>query len=345
MKLYFILFESEEHYQQSFGFSGKLNRHDAREFYNVFKERGKNFLFWYDVNGLTKEAALETDTPKDGGILVPKRNNGYGDNALIAHSNAQLITIDTKDNRIIIHPTSRFPLHDPRVTLQLSSLAEVFPEFAEFNVLLQEWDDEENKNKFQPLGTLKDLVGSKKLISGKYKEYSRKDPTYKEYKFEVFKELKDIEWFHATRRSNLNAIKRAGIIPAKQFQNPQQHGWTFLNFDLQNAVYITANKKYAFQIAEAIKDKFDETAVVLRISGDALKDQSRIVVDEDALRNEYDDSVSGNQALSGMPEYISSMLHKVESIAYEGVISPQYISYEGKVEFENKKDEREESEE
>lgn len=339
MKLYNLLFETEEHYQRSFGFSGKLNRHDAREFYEVFKQKGKNFLFWYDANGLTKQAALETDTPKDGGILVPKRGNSYGDNDLVSHSDNQLLTVDTKVGRVVVHSTSGFPLHDPRVTLQLSSLLEVFPEFAEFPVLLQKWNEEEAKNEFESLGTLNKLISIKKTISGKYKEYSRNNPTYKEYKFEVFKELKDIEWFHATRRSNLNSIKRAGIIPAKQFQNPQQHGWTFLNFDLQNAVYITLNKNYAFQIANAIMEKYDETAVVLRISGDALKDQSKIVVDEDALRNEYDDSVSGNQALSGMPEYISSMLHRIESIAYEDIIPPQYVSYEGKVEFKSEKEE------
>ena len=36
-------------------------------------------------------------------------------------------------------------------------------------------------------------------------------------KFEVLKDIKDLEWYHATKRSNLDGIKKRGLVPSKEF--------------------------------------------------------------------------------------------------------------------------------
>jgi ribosomal protein S6 len=117
---------------------------------------------------------------------------------------------------------------DPRITLQLKSILKVFPEFGNF-VVKQEYNNEN-------LGLLKNILTNIKSFSGRYKEYSRKEELYKDYKFEILKDVTEIDWYHATKRSNLASIKKVGIIPSKQFQHPQEYGWTTLNLDLQKSV-------------------------------------------------------------------------------------------------------------
>jgi hypothetical protein len=309
MKLYNLLFETEEYFKYHIQGNGLLNSEFAREFFNLFKKRSSFNLLGYQPNGMDKTAAKETSEPNNLAILEPTTSI----------ENKYFVVVNIKNNEIILTEKSKNPLMDPRITLQLKSILKVFPEFGNF-VVKQEYNNEN-------LGLLKNILTNIKSFSGRYKEYSRKEELYKDYKFEILKDVTEIDWYHATKRSNLASIKKVGIIPSKQFQHPQEYGWTTLNLDLQNAVYLTYNQEYASQIAETIAAKYEEPAIVLKISGHALKDTTKLVVDEDVLRNNYDGSVSPNQAIPGMPEYFSSILHNLKSIGYTGVISPNYVSF------------------
>jgi len=326
MKLYSILFESEAYFKGTGAGSGRLNKNDAREFFQKYSKHGVKY-FGYEVTGLTDSHAQTTEDPQARGLLLPTDH--------ISFHSKHLVFINTQEKTIIINPISKLPLQDPRVTLQLSSLLETFPEFAGYQVQLNVYNEETGAWEERNIATLQDLVSKKKTISGKYKEFNRmQDDSFEEYHFEVLQDVTEIDWYHATLRSNWNSIKRVGLIPSQEFQNPQQYGWTVLNMDLQNAVYLTYSKRYAQEIATELANRFDQPAVVLKIKGAALENPSKIVVDEDALRNDFDGGISAGMAMAGMPNYFSSIQHRLKSIGYEGTIKPGFISFAEKIESE-----------
>lgn len=228
-------------------------------------------------------------------------------------------------------------LQDPRVAYALSTSAKYIPELNEYNVRLYEYRASarsETGYVYKELGLLQNLLTQKKQITGSSPEFSHSqdDEEYKEFKYEVLRDVSDEIWYHATKLSNLDSILSSGLKTSKNFN--QGTGWTELNFSLQNAVYLTSDPDYAEDIAETLAARFGAPAVVLKINGSALKDYTKIVVDEDSLRNEYDGGVTAGYLKQGMADYLTSVVDTIKSLGYKDTISPQFISIESVIVIE-----------
>jgi hypothetical protein len=201
----------------------------------------------------------------------------------------------------------------------------------DYDVLLKNYFSNDENLAYTNVGKLKDLLQNTKKISGKSPAYSKEEEQFKQFEYEVFKDISEHSWYHATRESNLSSINEKGLLPSKEFK--QGSGWTEFNFNLQNAVYLTANKDYAENIAITLSERYEESAVVLKIDGAALKDYSKLIVDEDSLRNEYTDKVEAGAVKQGMADYLTSVVDTIQSIGYKGRIAPEYISVENTIAF------------
>jgi len=317
MKLFEILFEgAEEYYQKKYRSSGGINKELSIEELNVLKSRGAD-LIGYDPFMWSEQAAKETAYPNDlGGFERARRISGYD------------IVISLKDKKIYT-PKSGLPLHDPFIAMQLGMITRSFPEFMEYEL--------------SDGGLVSDLLSGKKEITGRFPRYKKgEDGLFDELKFEVFKDIKEISWYHATRESNLESIKRQGLIQSKAFKDleQQRRGWTQFNFDLQNAIYLTHDIERARDIAKTLSDRYEESAVILKIDGKALVDDSKIVVDEDVLRDEYTGNVIPHEESIHVPEYIMSIIDKgIASIGYKGKINPEYLEVVETIEYRKREDE------
>jgi len=226
-------------------------------------------------------------------------------------------------------------LNDPRLASILSSSRKWIPGFDEYVVSKHHHNDE-----VETFGTVFDLVNKIKKTKIKSKKWSDKSddtPTYEEFEFEVLQDVSERPWYHTTKLSNLKSIASKGLLPSKEFE--QGSGWTQLNLNLQNAVYLTADKNYALDIGETLLGRFNEPSIVLQISGDALKNTENLVIDEDSLIDEYTGTVAGGKFVWGLPDYMTSVVDKIESLGYEGKINPTYIKPLYVLDAEYEKDE------
>jgi hypothetical protein len=327
--------ETEKYYNSKIKASGKLNSELTKYDVARAKRVGINAMIYVpDLYSL--DAAAETNEPSNiGGLKIARNTRTY--------SFEDFIVVDFGNKQIFLNFGTSSPTMDPRTAIGLRSLVETVPETSEFDVQLREYDHDANKDFFTNLGPLSKLLSNAKQVvtaTRKFKKRSN-EVSYEDFKYEVLHDLEDVTWYHATRRSNLGAIKRTGLIPSKEFsqQQQQQHGWTFSNLDLQNAVYLTASLKYAREIAETLAEKYNEPAVILKVNGGVLKDKSKVIVDEDSLRDEYDDSVVEDNVLAGMPHFMTSILHKIKSIGFNGTIPPSEVSFVEKINTKESKDE------
>jgi hypothetical protein len=305
--------ETEEH-QRQLGYSGKPNKKTAREILYAYVSKGKTY-FSYDPDALTKNFG------KDRGLFNVER---------VRQVSRSKIFLDFTKRTIYV--AFAF-LKDSSAYIQLEGILEVFPEFGGFEVVEQKYEGSYDE-KYKKLGTLFSLVSGAKEVSGESEEYlpgekrEIKAPTYNRYQFKIIEDVQATDWYHVTRRRFYNAIKRAGLIPSKEFQNPQDHGWTQWNFNLQNAVYLTHDVDRARKIAKAVSDKYGEDTVVLMVDGSGLEDRRKIVIDEDAI-HEYEADVG-----MGKPDYIHSIVGAPFSIGYKGIIPSRFIQFFEKHELE-----------
>lgn len=291
------------------------------ESWNLRKNKAKNLYF--DPNAFTKEALEEYQNTKSKGsweYATPSKEH----NILKANKQDKKITIFTS-------------LSDPRVTYALKTSAAYIPELKNYDVLLMNFYSNDENSTYKNVGKLEDLLQNIKKISGKSPKYSdKKEEEFKEFEYEVFKDISEHSWYHATRENKLSSIQQKGLLPSKEF--PQGSGWTEFNFNLQNAVYLTANKNYAENIGITLAEKYDEPAVILKIDGSALIDHSKLIVDEDSLRNEYTDKVEAGYVKQGMADYLTSVVDTIQSIGYKGRIAPEYITVEKTISFSSDKE-------
>lgn len=312
MKLYKILFEgAEEYYQKTYRVSGAINSELAADDLGRYKRRVKYIV--YNPLVYTKDAAQETGQPSN-----------FGGFDIVNRVKPNALTIDLQDKKIYFGG-GKLGLHNPLLTMQLETVVDSFPEFREYNL--------------EDYGKVGDLLDNMVELSGKFSRYRKGDESlYDELKFKVLKNLSDLDWYHATRESNLDSINTIGLLPSKAIDPSKQQtrGWTQFNFNLQNAVYLTGDIDTAKNIAKELADRYQESAVVLKIDGQGLKDLSKIVVDEDSLRDEYSGNVVENPESLGIPEYIFSIIDRsVASIGYRGVIGSEYITVVEKIEYNN----------
>jgi hypothetical protein len=243
-------------------------------------------------------------------------------------------SLDLKNNAIFF-VNSSLPEHDPLLIFQLEELASAIPEIAEFRI--KKFDKKQHKEIPYNDITVEEFLNGKLSKSGTYPRYKKGEDLYDEFKFEVLKDLKDIDWYHATKVSNYKKIKTQGLRPSKDFppEEQQKRGWTMFNFDLQNAVYLTHDIDRARDIANTLTERYSEDAIILKISGEALNDPTKIVVDEDILRDEYTDEIYPREA-QGIPEYIISITsEKIAGLGYKSKILPNFIDPIEVVKVEN----------
>lgn len=277
--------------------------------WNQFKDRVEKMH--YDPMPFTREAYVEEEEKtgvktKALGAWTQSKTSGQG---------FRLIAYPKRKKIEIIGTT----LVDPRISAALLSSSKVLPEMNEYSVFLamDGPGDENDKN----LGTLRDLISSARSLKVKSKEWTHQkgsEPTYEEFKYEVLEDISDLKWYHATSLNNFKSIMSKGLLPSGTFN--QGTGWTQLNLNLQKAVYLTADKDYALDIAEALVDQHEQPAIVLEVDGSALGDHSKLVVDEDSIINAYDGGVSGGLLLTDMPDFMTSVVNKIRSLGYEGQI-------------------------
>ncbi len=285
------------------------------EGWNFSRDINKNLYF--DPNPFTKEALEEYESTKSKGswgYAAPNREH----NILKANKKEKKISILTS-------------LSDPRVTYALKTSAEHIPELMDYDVIITNYFSKNENSAYTNVGKLQDLLQNIKKISGKSPTYSKQEEQFKQFEYEVFKDISEHTWYHATRESNLSSINEKGLLPSKEVT--QGSGWTEFNFNLQNAVYLTANKDYAENIATTLSERYEESAIVLKINGEALKDYSKLIVDEDSLRNEYTDKVEAGAIKQGMADYLTSVTDTIQSIGYKDRIAPEYISVEKTIVF------------
>jgi len=264
-------------------------------------------------HALTQEAYEEHNLDiEDKGIWGP---------ASMLRGPSRLVLAYPKEKKIDILTN----LRDPRLAYLLSTSLKYIPELADFKVYLASKSPMYDEDKF--LGNPKELLAKIKVISGRSPQWSRDDDKveYTEFKFEVLEDVDDVDWYHATSLKNLDSIKSKGLLTSKEFE--QGTGWTQLNLHLQDAVYLTSDEDYALRIAETLLARTGVPGLVLKVSGQALKDKEKLIVDEDRLRNQYDSMLSAGELLAGMPDYLSSVLDsKLEAVGYKGKIDPGFIS-------------------
>jgi tRNA nucleotidyltransferase/poly(A) polymerase len=272
------------------------------EYWNSGKRKK---TLWFDPNCLSDEAYAEHPPTEDKGIWATHRSETSGIS----------ISIDIASKTINILGS----LQDPRISYLLTTSNTHIPELGDYIVrtVNRSESDSHSENYYKVVGSLKDVVSKKKTISGKAPDFTERGG-FKEFKHDVLEDISDIDWYHATRLSHLDSILQKGLLPSNP--SKQGTGWTSYNFNLQKVVYLTSDVEYANDIAATLLERFGKPAIVIKIAGSALKDYTKLVVDEDSLRDEYNDNVNAGMLKAGIPDYMTSAVDKIQSIGYSDII-------------------------
>lgn len=273
-------------------------------------EQRKHSTLWFDPAPLSEEAYTEHDKTEDKGVWV-----GY-------HTQTSGISIsaDIKSKTINIIGS----LQDPRISYALATSNALISGLGDYTVrtVNRSVNNSKSENYYKTIGSLNNLIGKMKTISGKAPDYAEPGK-YKEFKHNALEDISDVNWYHATRLSNLDSILKKGLLPSKTTE--QGEGWTEFNFNLQNAVYLTSDEGYANNIAETLLEKFGKPTVVIKVSGEALKDYTKLVVDEDSLRDEYEGRIRLGMLQNGMPDYMTSVADSIQSLGYRDIIPASHL--------------------
>lgn len=246
-----------------------------------------------------------------------------------------------KKNHTIILPNER-SLLDPRIAISIQSAIEQIPELFNATVVVENTNEDSWEKTYEPVGQANNLIKNVKNIKGKFKkERTSGVDEYESFKVKVLKPITQMPWYHATRYSNWSSIKTKGLLPSKEAKQEQGEGWTQFNLKLKNAVYLTSNLSYAEQIADELANRFEERAIVIKIEGSALKDYSKLVIDEDVLRNEYDGSISYGYVDTEVPNFYTSVLSSYDSLGYQGTIPATYLSIQSQIDPEKAEEQEE----
>lgn len=167
-------------------------------------------------------------------------------------------------------------------------------------------------------------------------------PALARYRYRSALHYSELTWYHATRKSHVSKIRRMALLPAHQARERTEArswfvGWTSINFDLQDAVYLTADRGYAESIARTLAAIHGEPAVILSVPGSQLRSEA-LGVDEDALRDSYTGEVSSDACLQGIPAYFTSLLFaggRLAAVAYYDQIPFDVLTVEEQIEHDS----------
>jgi hypothetical protein len=231
-----------------------------------------------------------------------------------------IIKIDNANKRLVLSRPN--PLADPITVAAIKALAG--------NKLINNW----------PLVGLqgRKIKGNLRLWAKRIKKVQTHSPdlgktekTFEDYSYEVARGLGSMWFYHATRVSNWASIKKNGLLPSG---TSSTEGWSVLNLEMQNAVYLTTSLEYAIKIGWTLADRFEEDAVILRVPGSFLE-PNKLVIDEDILRSNYDQMLDWSKFDERFPQHISSLVSKLESLGYSGTIPPSKVKLHQTLEWED----------
>jgi hypothetical protein len=286
-----------------------------------FKEGYKNYPNELDPSLL---AQLD-DLDKYDTIGVEPGPNGWRKRLLTGFA-----AIDKVDlGRSMVYIYGRNNLHDlyydPLVGSIVTAMSK-HPQTANAQVIFSDGRGERYK-----AGVVSNLATQR--ITGQYKTFARQILTnkgtphrskLKPFDITVIKTIQQAEWFHATRGKYINAIKVEGLKPTLE----SNVGWSSDNIDKQFAVYLTRNSDIANKIANSLANQYKEDAFILQVDGTAINNYSKLLIDEDAIRDPKEEKwmhAIKTKMLdkSNLPFYQSFM--NLQSIAYGDVIPPQFL--------------------
>lgn len=297
---------------------------DAKELFYIYYNNPNIPFIEYDANLMVGDKNV-----KAKGGVNPLRN--------LTLRRSGSFVYDKQNNKIFLRNEKM--LMDPRTAVALKSFLDQFPEVRNASLSIENTDPESWTKTYKDYGPVSKLLNNAKTIKGKFRKERYSDKTeYETFKTKVLQPVTQIPWYHATRYSNWNSIKSSGIKPSLEAKKEQGEGWTQLNFNLKNVVYLTSDPSYAMQIADTLAGRFEERAVVIEIQGAALTDLSKLAIDEDALLDDYDGSISYGNVDTEVPNFLTSVLSWRGSIGYAGTIPTRYLSIYGYSDPEKQED-------
>lgn len=234
--------------------------------------------------------------------------------------------IDIMDKKIYID--QKLKLYTPKYVEILEALNNTFPIFSSYKILVEDKDTSETLNSLTAKITTEELEGIN------YRNFYEKNDTVLKYKIKTLHKLQELDWYHATTKDSWeNIIKRDGLKPS----GLQQLGSglsSSLNMWIQDAVYLTCDYDYAKYFANIICLKRETDCVILKINGNSLIDFSKIIIDEDALRDNFSSALNYDWVDRQYPSFYTSLL-KISNIGYRGNIPPSAIQLTEEVSFDS----------
>ena len=256
-------------------------------------------------------------------LVAPGRNMDWGVEIFSGsrHGNSQADYVLKADTRTI-ELNNPNALYDPHTPALLSALLR-FPYFREYVVT-------DHKSFHTPLASA--LQGVQR-VAGHYSTYPARGGQRSEKPFGmlVFRQLFQRDWYHVTTKEAVPSIMRTGLRPSSALESFKgfvsldalsRTGMSTVNLDMQAAVYLVGSLQKARKIGEIVIAKRRQSAVILQVNSNILKEYHKLVVDEDILRDytgRIDPVFSGT-----IPHFLDSALN-INTIGYRGIIPPSML--------------------
>ena len=301
------------------GYNWEFNSENGIKLWNLFKDMGHNELF-FDPNGAVSDTNAK-------GAWIPS-----------SYRAGKLLLAMPQDRKII----SYSKLTDPRIAAALSTSAESLPELNDYTLELKDLKGDETNS----LGKLKDLLTRLKTVEFKAEKYRNRafsnDDTieYEDFKLKVLEDLDELTWYHATSMDHLKSIMNTGLKTSRSAKD-MNTGWSQFNMEMQDAIYLTSDEEYVVSIAESLLVKKGSPGVILEVSGKALQDKSKFVIDEDELRSHLqgmESQIDYGKLVSGIPHYLSSVISDLNSVGYKENIPAVYLKPVAVVDYKNEEE-------
>lgn len=296
--------------------------------------------WWYLADQLTSFAWLEEHWPEISDKFAGLRPQIRPDGEIWwaeGHFGSSEYRLDPKKKLAIYEgPILDFEL-SPVAGAFIAEVADLLPGY---RLSVFEWNEAKDTSTRRRYGSVKELAKRVKKRDEIALNCARKrgevgDPT--RYRYQSLRHYSSLTFYHATRKSALESMKTHGLVTtgkAREITKTEQRdiGWTQLNFELKDAVYLTANPRYAAQIAKTLSDRYEEPGVIISVDGRDL-DPARLTYDEDSIHIiQRDFSDYDYQACeTGIPAYFTSLIDGSErySVAYFGDLPWELLTVEG----------------
>ncbi len=221
------------------------------------------------------------------------------------------------------------PTLDPTVAYWLLGMLREMPEWADVPLSNFEGTYGDGTVRGEPLGI---TLGDVKDATVEVTETGLESPFY-EGEEEVLRTWKyravpfeTRVWYHATLAYRVPSILEQGLLPSGLGQE-RTEGWSpGWNWNLQRAVYLFSSPERAFRVAATLALRNEKDASIVQVTGKWVEDTRFLVPDEDALRDPHDGSVMYSDLDTDFPPWVTSQESKTRSIAYRGIIRPEFIT-------------------